>query len=213
MYQPAHFHQTDPAALAALMADHPLATLVHRSADDALAADHLPLHWHPDADGLTGCLTGHVARANPLWRAADGQQVLLVFQGPQAYVTPSWYASKRATAKVVPTWNYAVVHAHGELRAVEDGPWLHRMLTRLTDAHERELPHPWAVADAPPDYVDSLLRAIVGIEIRVTRLEGKWKLSQNRSDADRDGVIGGLQARTDAGQASAEALIRLMSRP
>jgi transcriptional regulator len=118
--------------------------------------------------------------------------VLVVFGGPQAYVSPSWYPSKAATHKVVPTWNYTVVHAHGVLEAVEDAPWLEALVGRLTDHHEAPRPAPWAVDDAPADYVQQMLRAIVGIRIPLTRLVGKWKVSQNRSEADRLGVADGL---------------------
>jgi len=192
MYQPVHFVQTDPAALAGLMHAHPLATLVHRDDQGVLAADHIPLMWQPDEGGLTGKLAGHVARANPLWRQAAGQTLLAVFQGPQDYITPSWYASKAESGKVVPTWNYAVVHAHGTLHAVDDAAWVHALVDTLTNRHEASRERPWGVGDAPADYIAALLRAIVGIEIRVTRLEGKWKLSQNRPHADRQGVAAGL---------------------
>ena len=133
-----------------------------------------------------------MARANPLWRHADGQQVMAVFRGPQAYVSPSFYPSKAVHHKVVPTWNYAVVHAHGALRAIDDAPWLHALVSRLTGQHEASRDQPWAVDDAPPDYVRQMLGAIVGIEIAVERMVGKWKMSQNRSAEDRDGVRRGL---------------------
>ncbi|WP_119291272.1 FMN-binding negative transcriptional regulator [Azohydromonas sediminis] len=193
MYRPAHFATDEPAALATLMRAHPLATLVHRH-DGALDADPIPLLYDPAAspEAPHGWLRGHVARTNPLWRTADGRDVLAIFHGPQAYVTPSWYPSKAVTHKVVPTWNYAVVHAHGPLRAVDDAAWLHALVTRLADTHEAARAQPWAVSDAPPDYIAQMLRAIVGIEIAVTRLEGKFKLSQNRDAADRRGVADGL---------------------
>lgn len=193
MYQPAAFVQADPSALAALIAEQPLATLVH-AGDGGLTADLIPMQWRPGADGLTGTLVGHVARANPLWRAADARPVLAVFQGPQAYISPSWYPSKAATGQVVPTWNYTVVQAHGLLRAVDDVAWLRALVESLTGQHEGPRAHPWKVADAPADYLDKMLRAIVGIEITVTRLEGKWKVSQNRSRPDRLGVVAGLGA-------------------
>jgi transcriptional regulator len=139
-----------------------------------------------------------VARANPLWRVAEGQSVLAVFNGPQAYVTPCWYPSKAATHKVVPTWNYTTVHAHGRLRAVDEAPWLHSLVDRLTQARETPRERPWSVDDAPADYMDQMLRAIVGIEIPVERLVGKWKLSQNRLPADRQGVVEGLALESDA---------------
>jgi transcriptional regulator len=153
-------------------------------------ADHMPLEYDATA-GPHGTLRGHVARANPLWqrrRAADAGGV----PGPQAYVTPGWYPSKREHGKVVPTWNYTMVHARGPLRAVEDAPWLRDLVGRLTDHHEAARTTPWAVDDAPDDYVQQMLRAIVGIEIELTALVGKWKVSQNRADTDRAGVAAGM---------------------
>lgn len=208
MYLPTHFEQTDPAAVAKLVADRPLATLAW-SGPDGLAAEHLPLLWDRGAgDGPHGTLRGHVARANPVWRDAAGQSVLAVFGGAQAYVTPSWYASKAATAKVVPTWNYAVVHLRGRLRAVEDAPWLRALVGRLTDTHEAAFEHRWQVDDAPADYVAQMLRSIVGVEIVVESAQAKWKASQNRSAADRAGVAAGLESiGSDEARASA-ALVR-----
>ena len=203
MYLPSHFEQHDPEALHALMRDHPLATLVTLTPDGP-TADHIPLEY----DAATRTLRGHVARANPLWRVAAGTPVLAVFCGPQAYVSPSWYPSKAATHKVVPTWNYTVVHAHGVLQAVEAEPWLHDLVSGLTQHHESRRATPWAVSDAPDDYVQPMLRAIVGIQIPVNRLIGKWKISQNRSADDRRGVAQGLAA--DAGQPQAAAMARLV---
>lgn len=202
MYLPAHFDQKDAAALHALMHEHPLATLVTLQGGMP-TADHIPLEFN----AATNTLRGHVARANPLWREAAGQPVLAVFNGPQAYVSPGWYPSKAATHKVVPTWNYTVVHAQGTLRAVEDAPWVHALVSGLTAHHEAPRTQPWAVSDAPDDYVQQLLRAIVGIEIAVHSLQGKWKISQNRSEADRSGVADGLQAGTEEARAMA-ALVR-----
>jgi transcriptional regulator len=203
MYLPKHFEQNDPAALQALMHEHPLAALVTTAAD-GLTADHVPLEY----DAASNTLRGHVARANPLWRHADGQPVLAIFRGLQAYVTPSWYPSKAATHKVVPTWNYAVVHAQGTLRAVDDAPWLHALVTRLTGTHEAGRSAPWAVSDAPDDFVQQMLRAIVGIEIPAVRLVGKWKITQNRSEADRLGVADGLAAENSAEAHAMAPLVR-----
>jgi len=202
MYRPSHFEQHDAAALHALMREHPLATLVTQQAG-GITADAIPLEY----DAASHTLRGHVARANPLWREAAGQPVLAVFNGPQAYITPSWYPSKASTHKVVPTWNYTLVHAHGVLRAVEDAPWLHALVSGLTAHHEATRATPWAVADAPDDYVQQMLRAIVGIEIPVDQIIGKWKISQNRSDADRLGVAAGLAE----GAAPAQALAKLVA--
>jgi transcriptional regulator len=208
MYLPKHFEQPDAEAIARLLAAHPLATLAWQSAD-GLTAEHLPLIFDRGAqDGAHGTLRGHVARANPMWREAAGGAVMAVFQGPQAYVTPSWYPSKAATAKVVPTWNYAVVHAHGTLRVIEDAPWLRTLVTRLTDTHEAPRAHRWQVDDAPADYIAQMLGAIVGIEIEVSRLHGKWKVSQNRSASDRAGVAAGLDSLALEPSQAMAALVR-----
>ena len=204
MYLPKHFEQHDAAALQALMREHPLAALVTLGAD-GLTADHLPLVYDPAA-GPHGTLFGHVARANPLWQHAQDTAVLAVFQGAQAYISPSWYPSKAATHQVVPTWNYTVVHAHGTLRTVDDAPWLRQFVAGLTRRHEAGLAQPWSVDDAPGDYVQQMLRAIVGIEIQLDRLVGKWKISQNRSKADRQGVAIGLRA----GDAPAQVMAALV---
>ncbi|WP_426175725.1 FMN-binding negative transcriptional regulator [Massilia sp. TWR1-2-2] len=187
MYSPSHFAETRTDTLHALIEAHPLGTLVMHAAD-GLVADHIPFEiGAPTAAAPHGTLRAHVARANPLWRQA-GAGALVVFQGPSAYVSPSLYQEKPASGKVVPTWNYAVVQAHGVLRAIEDRAWILALLERLTARHETPRAAPWAVADAPPDYIDSLLKAIVGIEIPLDRLDGKWKLSQNRPPADRVAV-------------------------
>lgn len=193
MYQVAAFREDRIGVMQQLMREHPLATLV-TAVDGKPDANHLPLLLDSEP-APHGRLLGHVARANPLWRdAAGGLDVLVVFQGPQAYVTPSWYETKRETGAVVPTWNYAVVHARCHLTVHDDRDWLHRLVTRLTETHESALPQPWAVSDAPDDYIGRMLKAIVGIELRIDGLEGKWKVSQNRPAADRAGVAAGLAA-------------------
>jgi transcriptional regulator len=187
MYSPSHFEETRLDALHALVNAHPLGTLVTHSAQ-GLGADHIPFEIAaPSAEAPFGILRAHVARANPLWRQA-GADVLAVFQGPAAYVSPSLYEEKPVSGKVVPTYNYAVVHAHGVLRAIEDPAWILALLERLTGRHEAARAAPWAVRDAPPEFVDTLLKAIVGIEIPIGRLQGKWKLSQNRPPADQAAV-------------------------
>ena len=237
MYLPAHFQQTNPAEMATLMRAYPLATLVHRQSAPApgqeaaaygasspadsespgvnpdaslLCADLLPLMWEPDADGRSGWLRGHVARANPLWQQAAGQTVLAIFQGPQAYITPAWYAAKAGSGQVVPTWNYAVVQAEGRLGLIEEPGALLRLVSRLTDLHEAPRQQPWAVSDAPANYIERLLAAIVGLEIRVTRLTGKWKMSQNRPAADRPMIRDGLAT---APQAEARAMAEWIKTP
>lgn len=216
MYLPSQFAQTDRAALHALMAAHPLGAWVLQGADGSLSANHLPFLFDADnaGDGTHGTLRAHVARANPVWQALDGQtRSLVIFQGPQAYVTPAWYPSKRAHGKVVPTWNYAVVHAHGRARAIEDRGWLRTLVGRLTAAHEAGRAAPWAVDDAPADYLAQVLDAIVGIEIVVDELVGKWKVSQNRGAADRAGVVAGLTAQQDGTSAAMAALVADSIRP
>lgn len=194
MYSPAQFHQIDPAALQSLVLNYPLATLVLQS-PQGLSADHVPLLLRPQADGL-GTLAGHVARANPLWRLAGPTvDVLAVFQGPQAYISPQWYATKPQDGRAVPTWNYAVVHVQGQLRAIEDPRWMRAQLDELTAQQERRFLHPWSLSEAPREYTDRLLQAIVGIEITVTGWSGKWKLSQNQPPVNQRSVVGGLQAQ------------------
>ncbi len=193
MYCQAIFAEERRAVQHALMRAHPLATLVV-STGDGLTADLVPFLLYAD-EGPCGTLRAHVARANPLWRALEGGAPCLVqFQGPQAYVSPSWYASKAVHHKVVPTWNYAVVQARGVARVTTDAAWLLRQLGDLTAAQEGQMPAPWHIGDAPPGFVDGLLPALVGIELPVERLQGKWKVSQNRPEADRAGVADGLQA-------------------
>jgi transcriptional regulator len=197
MYEVEAFREERPEVMHALVRAHPLATLICVTAH-GLEANHLPLLIDPDPAPF-GTLRGHVARTNPLWRTFSAEmEVLAVFQSAQGYITPSWYPSKAQTRKVVPTWNYAVVHAHGPLRIYEDAEWLRKLVTRLTASQESMHEKPWRVTDAPADYVDAMLKAIVGVEIPVRRLQGKWKMSQNRLPQDRDGVIGALDARGDA---------------
>ena len=196
MYLPAHFEETRLDVLHAALRAHPLGLLVTHGAAGLQAN---PLPWLLDADaGPHGTLRGHVARANPLWRdAAANDAALVVFQGPQAYVSPSWYASKAEHGKVVPTWNYVMVQARGRLRTIDDPAWLHALVSRLTATHEAAMARPWAVSDAPPDHIAARLKAIVGVEIELTAIVGKWKVSQNRSAADREGVAAGLRSIGD----------------
>lgn len=187
-------HQlTDVATMCSLIEHHALGAWV-RAGRDGLAADHIPFLLDRGR-GPHGTLVGHVARANPVWRTLDeGGPSLVIFQGPQSYITPNWYPGKAQHGKVVPTWNYAVVHAHGVARAVEDPAWLRYMLERLTQAHEAARPAPWNIGDAPAGHIDKLLRAIVGIEIPIERLEGKLKASQDEAPGDRLGTVEGLRS-------------------
>lgn len=180
--------------LHALIASHPLGTLVTQS-ETGLAADHIPFEIGAATEAAPfGVLRAHVARANPLWRLA-GSAVLVVFQGPHAYISPSLFAEKAISGKVVPTWDYAVAHAHGTLSAIEDKAWLLALLNRLTDTHESARATQWAVADAPEGYINALANAIVGIEIPITRIEGKWKVDQTNPLADRQRMAADLSAR------------------
>jgi transcriptional regulator len=186
MYIPKHFAEDDVAEMHALMRTRPLATLVSHGAD-GLNANHIPLLL------VDGKLQGHVARANPLWQAGNvAGEVLVIFRGDDRYISPSGYATKTEHGKVVPTWNYVAVHAYGELRIVDDPQWIFAQISALTAANEAALPQPWAVTDAPVDYIEKMLGAIVGIEITITRLLGKWKVSQNQPPANQTSLIKAL---------------------
>jgi transcriptional regulator len=190
MYNPVAFREENPEAIRAVIERYPLATLVTMSSS-GLAATHLPLIYAPAGDGL-GTLRGHLARANPQWQDLARHEALAIFSGPDHYVSPAWYPSKREHGKVVPTWNYVVVHAHGTVSVVEDPAWLLENVRALTEVHEKSHGTGWKVADAPPEFIANQLRSIVGVEFKITSLEGKAKASQNRSAADREGVIEGL---------------------
>jgi transcriptional regulator len=181
--------------------------LVTASPSDGLFATHLPLVLDRTR-GEHGILEGHVARGNPHHRhALSAGEALVIFQGADAYVTPSWYAAKAEHGRVVPTWNYVAVHAYGTLRFVDDVGFLTRHLEALTSRHESGREQPWSPADAPADYIAQLQRGIVGVELTITRLEGKWKMSQNRSDADIDGVVRGLAASHVDGDRQVAAIV------
>lgn len=188
MYTPTPHREQRPEVLRQFLRDHPLGMLVS-VADGAPRITHLPLHLDPGA----GFLRGHLARANPHWETLDGAQATVVFRGEEHYVSPSWYATKREDGKVVPTWNYIAVEITGRVRITEDAAFLLRNLNELTDENEAGFAEPWNVGDAPERYIDGRLRAIVGVEIAIETIEGKWKLSQNRPDADQEGVIAGLK--------------------
>lgn len=212
MYTPSHFAETRRAVLHGLMDAHPLGMLV-TSGPAGLDANHIPFEISAaPEDGPHGTLRAHVARANPLWREHPRElEALVVFQGPQAYISPTWYVeSKPASGRVVPTWNYCVVHARGPLQAIEDPDWLRGQLTRLVRRHEAAQAKPWHLADAPDDFIAKQITAIVGLEIRLTQLAGKWKVSQNRSAADRAGVVAGLEGH---GGDEARAMARLVPPP
>jgi transcriptional regulator len=217
MYQPAHgkFEVEDPAALLVELCAVVPATLVTHGRD-GFRASILPMLFDPD-DGPSGMLRGHLARGNPQWReieasiggGGDGAgEALAIFDGPDAYVSPAWYEEKRLTGKVVPTWNYVTIQAHGTIATIHDPDWLIPHVGRLVARHEAGRARPWALTDAPADYVATQARAIVGLELRITRLEAKAKLSQNRSGADVLGAIEGLSTGTPRERAVAEAMRR-----
>jgi transcriptional regulator len=186
MYTPSAFEESRPAVLQDIMRRYPLATLITHHAG-GVEVTHLPLLYFPEA----GVLRGHMARANPQWQNATA--ALALFHGPQHYISPNWYATKPQHGKVVPTWNYVAIHAHGTLTMHHDAAWLLDNVRALTDQQEASQPHPWSVDDAPADYIAGLTRAIVGVELQVLRLEGKWKVSQNRPAEDRHSVAAGLR--------------------
>ena len=191
MYTPKHFEEPRIDVMHELMRWHPLATLVTLTSH-GLEANHIPLHLI-DQPAPFGTLCGHVARANPLWRDfAKDTEVLAIFHGPDSHITPSWYATKKETGKVVPTWNYAVVHACGMLRVIDDAAWVRAQLEALTAHNEAGLARPWAVSDAPHEYTEKLIGSIVGFEIVITKLSGKWKVSQNQPAQNQAGIVEGL---------------------
>ncbi len=204
MYIPKQFEEPSVKVMHDLIRSRPLATLVTlRSA--GFEANHVPLLLVERA-GTFGTLRGHVARANPLWQdQSENADVLAIFHGPDSYITPSWYASKAEDGKVVPTWNFVSVHAKGRLRVVDDTKWIRSQLEILTAHNEKPFAHKWAVADAPHDFTEKLIESIIGIEIVITDLKGKWKVSQNRPPRDRASVIEGLRVH---GQAAMAELVR-----
>jgi transcriptional regulator len=205
MYLPAHFAESRPQVLRDFIAAQPLGLLVTQNRAGGIDANSVPFFLDAGDGATPGVLRAHVARANPLWKEArDDVDALVVFQGPHGYVSPAWYPSKAEHGKVVPTWNYVMVQARGRLRAVDDKSWLRAFVTRLTDHHEGGRTAPWAVTDAPADFIEATLGAIVGIEIPLSSLVGKWKVSQNRSAADRAGVAAGLLRERDDRALAAE---------
>jgi transcriptional regulator len=204
MYQPPHFREDRVEVQQDLIRNHPLGLLV-TAGPGGLMANPVPFLVYPEG-GERGTLRAHLARANPQWHELSVvTECLVVFQGPQEYVTPSWYATKRETGKVVPTWNYVTVHVWGKPQIVQDAAWLRRQLDDLTLLKEGVRPSPWQVEDAPPEFVTAQIKGIIGVELPVERIEGKWKVSQNRPAADRAGVVAGLRAD------SAEAMAGLVA--
>ena len=197
MYVPPHFLEDDKAALHQAIGETRLATLVTLGSE-GMEASHVPILLD-EGEGTYGTIRGHLARANPQWRRASAETpALVMFLGPDAYVSPNWYATKRETGRVVPTWNYLAIHAYGRVEFFEDAERLRAIVTSLTQRHEGRREKPWAVSDAPEDYIQAQLRGIIGFRLPIDRLEGKWKLSQNRPEADRRGVVEGLEGEGGA---------------
>lgn len=208
MYIPKQFEEPSVDAMRDLIRAYPLATIVTNSVD-GLNANHIPLHL-AESEGPYGALWGHVARANPMLSdIVDGVEVLAIFHGPDAYISPSWYSTKKETGRVVPTWNYVAVHAYGELRVVDDASWLRAQLDALTLENEAAFSEPWAIADAPPDYIEKIMAAIVGVEMVITKLLGKWKVSQNQPPQNQSSVIAGLR---DGGFSTQDAMAALVEK-
>lgn len=201
MYIPPHFAVTQPEQLHRIIRDHPLGALVSQN-DNGLDADHLPFELDP-GEGEHGMLLAHVARANTLWqRCPSGSPVMVIFRGAEGYISPNWYPSKHEAHRQVPTWNYEVVHAHGILTVHDDERFVRRLVARLTRRHEISEPKPWKMGDSEPEFIANLVHNIVGIEIELTSLVGKFKLSQNKEARDRAGALQALEARGNSGLAA-----------
>lgn len=194
MYIPPAFNIMAPEVLREHMQSYPLATLIIHNSEQEIDAHHIPLIWN-ESSSTHGTLSGHVSINNSLWKQciANTTPVLAIFHGPHSYISPSWYPSKKENGKAVPTWNYAVVHAHGILHAVTDLALIKKHLSQLSGRHEKNMPHPWQMRDAPESFIDTLARAVIGIKIEITHLQGKYKLSQNQPIDNREGVIESLQ--------------------
>jgi transcriptional regulator len=205
MYLPSHFEETRTSVVHEAMRANPFGTLVTLTAQ-GLDANHIPMEVEPDPAPY-GMVRGHVARANPVWRDLQTNDVLAIFQGRHTYISPSWYPTAQESRKAVPTWNYVVVHAHGAIRFIDDAEWVREQLGRLVTRFESHRASPWRMSDMPADYVESLIRGVVGFEIPIARLIGKWKVSQNRPTGDVQGIVAGLHA---AGEASDLDMARLV---
>jgi transcriptional regulator len=207
MYLPPYHAETDVQRMHALLHKHPLGTWVCPDSQE-LVANHIPFVFDSHR-GPHGTLRAHVSRANPVWQTLTGDtSSLVIFQGPQSYISPSWYPSKLVDGKVVPTWNYTVVHARGIAHAVEDPAWIHQLLIDLTQANESARAQPWNVSDAPADFIERLAKAIVGIEIPITSMVGKSKLSQDEAMPDRMGTVDGLNQQGDANSLALASLVQ-----
>jgi transcriptional regulator len=208
MYAPKHFDETSLETMFQLIQNYPLGAFITLD-QDGINANHIPFEiMAPTQDAPFGTLRAHVARANSVWKNPDPlHETLVIFQGQQAYITPTWYEEKKLNGKVVPTYNYAVAHGYGKLRVIDDAQWLREHLERLSSQQESTQTTPWKISDAPDDYIQKMLNAIVGIEIPLARLQGKWKVSQNRSEQDRINIAAGLRLSQDHNAHGMAALI------
>ncbi len=207
MYIPKHFEVTDIELMHHLIRDYPLATLVTLATDE-INANHVPLHLSENPKPY-GTLQGHISRSNPLLDdITNDRESLAIFHGPNTYITPSWYQTKKESGKVVPTWNYVVVHAYGKLRINDNPNWVQSQLELLTNQNEASFPKPWAVADAPHEFTEKLLASIVGIEMEITKLLGKWKVSQNQAPQNQESVINGLNSSNQSGALNMANLVK-----
>lgn len=206
MHIPKNFEQNDPEQLKTVIRDYSFATLITHS-DAGLEANHIPMVLVES--GNQDFLQGHLALANPLWKSIkDGSNVLVVFHGPNSYISPNYYPTKQETGKVVPTWNYVSVHVKGVMNCIHNDDWKMDLITRLTDQHEAAQEKPWSVSDAPEDYTRRMLPAIVGIEIEVSSIVGKWKVSQNQLEKNKQGVVAGLSERANTNDAEMAAIVK-----
>jgi len=207
MYLPGHFEETRIDILHQLIRERPLATMVTLGST-GLNANHIPFELGPEPAPM-GTLRGHVARANPVWHDFTPEiDTLVIFHGPSTYVSPSWYPTKQTTGEVVPTYNYTAVHVYGRPKIIDDPQWLRGLVSRLTERFETARSDPWKVTDAPNAFIEKQLRAIVGIEMTISQLQGKWKASQNRPEGDREGVVNGLSELSDADSLAMAKLVR-----
>ena len=207
MYIPKMYEESRVPVLHEFLESYPFASLITMGAS-GLFASHIPMVFEKDGSDL-GRLKCHVSRANPHWQNFSPEvEALAIFQGTHHYISPTWYVEKQEAGKVVPTWNYEVVHAYGKLQAIQDHDWLMAHLNSLTNIHEARSPEPWHVGDAPEDYIETMAKGIVGLEFSITRLEGKWKVSQNRHERDREGILKALDQLNTESSRSMKELVR-----
>jgi transcriptional regulator len=206
MYCPKHFQEIRPASLIKMIEQFPLATIICNS-PSGMVADHIPLMFEA-LPNSSGKLVGHIAKSNSLWKIPSNQEILVVFQGPSTYISPNWYATKQEAGKVVPTWNYAVVHVYCTLEAIHDPAKVMEIITALTDQQEATQPHPWSVTDAPSEFIERLVSNIVGVELKIKSMQGKWKVSQNQPVTNQKSLIHGLLADCSDAQSQMALLVQ-----